>query len=92
MTDVCVACNSPTDPADGGGGTSARHGRSGLSVQEKVKCSVCKKNDKAVVITRCFHCFCESCVKTRLETRQRKCPACAETFGNNDVQKIYLAS
>jgi len=58
--------------------------------QEKVKCSVCKRNDKDVVIARCFHCFCESCIKARLDTRQRKCPTCGETFGKDDVQKIYL--
>jgi E3 ubiquitin-protein ligase BRE1 len=51
---------------------------------------VCRRNDKAVVITRCFHCFCDPCIRTRLDTRQRKCPSCAETFGANDVQRIYL--
>ena len=67
-------------------------GRGESDHQDKIKCSVCKLNDKNTVITRCYHVFCESCVKTRMDTRQRKCPSCGDAFGVNDVQRIFLTS
>ncbi|XP_043715889.1 E3 ubiquitin-protein ligase BRE1-like 1 isoform X2 [Telopea speciosissima] len=43
-----------------------------------------------VVITKCFHLFCNPCVQRVLETRQRKCPLCAMSFGPNDVKAVYI--
>ncbi|WP_411023711.1 hypothetical protein [Salmonella sp. s51228] len=42
------------------------------------------------VLTKCFHVFCGDCIKTRYETRQRKCPKCNANFGISDWHKIYL--
>ncbi|OIR58230.1 MAG: E3 ubiquitin-protein ligase BRE1 [Amphiamblys sp. WSBS2006] len=55
-----------------------------------VRCSVCEERDKDTVILRCCHVFCSSCVDDRVKRRQRKCPACGESFGVNDVKRIYL--
>ncbi|RKP35152.1 hypothetical protein BJ085DRAFT_42082 [Dimargaris cristalligena] len=55
-----------------------------------LKCSSCSTRFKSHVITRCMHVFCNECLQARLETRQRKCPSCAEPFGANDVRKIFL--
>lgn len=42
------------------------------------------------VITKCYHVFCEDCVRTQIKTRQRKCPQCTVAFGDNDYQRIFL--
>ncbi|CDQ71464.1 unnamed protein product [Oncorhynchus mykiss] len=42
------------------------------------------------VLTKCFHVFCFECVKTRYDTRQRKCPKCNAAFGANDFHRIYI--
>ncbi|CAI9765157.1 unnamed protein product [Fraxinus pennsylvanica] len=42
--------------------------------KEILKCSVCHDRRKEVVITKCFHLFCNPCVKGIIETRHRKCP------------------
>ena len=55
-----------------------------------LKCSVCRDRFKEVTITRCYHLFCKECIDTNLANRHRKCPACGEKFGADDVQKIYL--
>jgi E3 ubiquitin-protein ligase BRE1 len=47
-----------------------------------------KKKD--AVLTKCFHVFCFDCVRTRYETRQRKCPKCNAAFGANDYHRLYL--
>ncbi|KAJ8900265.1 hypothetical protein K2173_024905 [Erythroxylum novogranatense] len=73
----------------------------GLSVVEKlhqelkeyreiVKCSICIDRPKEVVITKCYHLFCNHCVQKLFESRHRKCPTCATSFGPNDVKPVYI--
>jgi E3 ubiquitin-protein ligase BRE1 len=57
----------------------------------KLNCPVCTSRKKDTVLTKCFHVFCSECIKTRYETRQRKCPKCNAAFGANDFHKIYLS-
>ncbi|KAJ7962070.1 E3 ubiquitin protein ligase [Quillaja saponaria] len=58
--------------------------------REIVKCSICCDREKEVVITKCYHLFCNPCVQKIVEGRHRKCPRCAASFGRNDVKPIYL--
>jgi E3 ubiquitin-protein ligase BRE1 len=58
--------------------------------RQLLKCSSCNLNDKQVVLTRCYHVFCKDCVDLRINTRQRKCPTCGDSFGVNDVHQLYL--
>jgi hypothetical protein len=55
----------------------------------KFYCTVCESNLKDVVITSCYHTFCQSCVDKNLKTRHRKCALCNLPFGKNDVHKLY---
>jgi hypothetical protein len=43
-----------------------------------------------VVITKCYHLFCNSCIQKVAGSRQRKCPQCGACFGANDVKPVYL--
>ena len=61
-----------------------------LYFQAKLTCPCCNTRKKDAILTKCFHVFCFECLKTRYDTRQRKCPKCNATFGNNDFHKIYL--
>ena len=54
-----------------------------------VLCKICKTNTKNVVINRCFHTFCRSCVEGIFDARRRKCPICRKQISQNDVQEIY---
>ncbi|KAB2017573.1 hypothetical protein ES319_D08G172100v1 [Gossypium barbadense] len=59
--------------------------------KEILKCSICLDRPKEVVITKCYHLFCNPCVQKNItESRQRKCPVCAACFGANDVKPIYI--
>ncbi|KAI8874334.1 hypothetical protein GQ42DRAFT_159904 [Ramicandelaber brevisporus] len=58
--------------------------------RDMVKCPTCSIRFKSHVLSRCMHVFCKECIDSRLNTRQRKCPQCQETFGVNDVRQIYL--
>ncbi|KAL3814984.1 hypothetical protein ACJIZ3_016252 [Penstemon smallii] len=59
--------------------------------KEILKCSVCLDRRKEVVITKCYHLFCDPCVQNIIETqRHRRCPVCAASFGVNDVKTIYI--
>ncbi|KAJ8980917.1 hypothetical protein NQ317_011558, partial [Molorchus minor] len=44
--------------------------------KETLTCPSCKVKRKDAVLSKCFHVFCYDCLKTRYETRQRKCPKC----------------
>eukprot|EP00835_Amoeboradix_gromovi_P006118 NODE_665_length_5410_cov_0.165317.p1 type:complete len:549 gc:universal NODE_665_length_5410_cov_0.165317:3340-4986(+) len=55
-----------------------------------LKCSACNINFKSQVITKCWHMFCEDCINSRIETRQRKCPSCSDSFGIHDIKPIYF--
>lgn len=39
---------------------------------------------------RCFHLFCKECIDENLRNRSRKCPACGEKFGQDDVTPVYF--
>uniref|UniRef100_A0A8B9RIG2 E3 ubiquitin protein ligase n=1 Tax=Astyanax mexicanus TaxID=7994 RepID=A0A8B9RIG2_ASTMX len=56
----------------------------------KLRCPCCNIRDKETVLTKCFHVFCYECLKTRYDTRQRKCPKCNAAFGANDFHRIYI--
>ncbi|XP_039046544.1 E3 ubiquitin-protein ligase BRE1-like 1 [Hibiscus syriacus] len=58
--------------------------------KEILKCSICLDRPKEVVITKCFHLFCNPCVQKVTESRHRKCPVCAASFGANDVKPVYI--
>lgn len=55
-----------------------------------LKCSVCKDRFKSVAITRCYHLFCRECIEESIRNRSRKCPACGEKFGQDDVATVYF--
>ncbi|XP_062994419.1 LOW QUALITY PROTEIN: E3 ubiquitin-protein ligase BRE1B [Elgaria multicarinata webbii] len=57
----------------------------------KLTCPCCNTRKKDAVLTKCFHVFCFECVKTRYDTRQRKCPKCNAAFGANDFHRIYIS-
>nr|XP_042128509.1 E3 ubiquitin-protein ligase BRE1A [Peromyscus maniculatus bairdii] len=56
----------------------------------RLTCPCCNMRKKDAVLTKCFHVFCFECVKTRYDTRQRKCPKCNAAFGANDFHRIYI--
>ncbi|XP_022153796.1 E3 ubiquitin-protein ligase BRE1-like 2 isoform X2 [Momordica charantia] len=55
-----------------------------------LKCSICNDHPKEVVIVKCYHLFCSSCIQQRIERRNRKCPACGTAFGQNDVRGVKI--
>ncbi|TXG75589.1 hypothetical protein E1A91_1Z003200v1 [Gossypium mustelinum] len=58
--------------------------------KEILKCSICLDRPKEVVITKCYHLFCNPCVQKIIGSRHRKCPVCAASFGANDVKPVYI--
>ncbi|KAF3440070.1 hypothetical protein FNV43_RR18348 [Rhamnella rubrinervis] len=58
--------------------------------REILKCTICLDRTKQVVITKCYHLFCNPCVQQIIETRHRKCPTCSTSFGPNDVKSVYI--
>ncbi|CAA0820391.1 E3 ubiquitin-protein ligase BRE1-like 1 [Striga hermonthica] len=58
--------------------------------KEILKCTVCLDRRREVVITKCYHLFCSPCVQKIVESRHRKCPVCAASFGANDVKPVYI--
>ncbi|KAI7892922.1 uncharacterized protein EV154DRAFT_503364 [Mucor mucedo] len=59
-------------------------------LRAQFKCSTCKTRTRKCILLSCYHTFCNECIKTRLETRQRRCPSCALNFGASDVKEFYL--
>ncbi|ORX58550.1 hypothetical protein BCR36DRAFT_580163 [Piromyces finnis] len=55
-----------------------------------LKCPSCNIQFKSHVIMRCMHVFCRECIDKRVDSRQRKCPTCGESFGKQDIKQIYL--
>nr|CDM86286.1 unnamed protein product [Triticum aestivum] len=55
-----------------------------------LKCGVCFDRPKEVVITKCFHLFCSTCIQRNLELRHRKCPGCGTPSGQNDVREVKI--
>lgn len=58
--------------------------------KEILNCSICFDKRKEVVLTKCFHLFCNPCIQKIVETRHRKCPVCSASFGTNDVKAVYI--
>uniref|UniRef100_A0A3B3S4G9 E3 ubiquitin protein ligase n=1 Tax=Paramormyrops kingsleyae TaxID=1676925 RepID=A0A3B3S4G9_9TELE len=59
-------------------------------LQEEINQPLPPLTYKETVLTKCFHVFCYECLKTRYDTRQRKCPKCNAAFGANDFHRIYI--
>uniref|UniRef100_A0A0N4ZML7 E3 ubiquitin protein ligase n=1 Tax=Parastrongyloides trichosuri TaxID=131310 RepID=A0A0N4ZML7_PARTI len=59
-------------------------------LQSLLLCCCCKENRKDTIITKCLHMFCSKCVTQVIETRRRKCPSCAISFGSGDYKPISL--
>uniref|UniRef100_A0A0R3RFY0 E3 ubiquitin protein ligase n=1 Tax=Elaeophora elaphi TaxID=1147741 RepID=A0A0R3RFY0_9BILA len=59
-------------------------------LKDILTCPSCKVRRKDAVLTKCFHVFCMECMKTRYETRRRKCPKCNAAFGANDYRRMYF--
>ncbi|XP_068659887.1 E3 ubiquitin-protein ligase BRE1-like 2 isoform X2 [Aristolochia californica] len=55
-----------------------------------LKCGVCFDRPKEVVITKCYHLFCNPCIQRNLEIRHRKCPGCGTPFGQSDVKPVNI--
>ncbi|KAF8520418.1 hypothetical protein BU17DRAFT_89013 [Hysterangium stoloniferum] len=55
-----------------------------------LRCSTCKQNLRSHVLTKCMHTFCKDCVQARIDTRQRKCPACQMAFSQSEFQQLYF--
>ncbi|KXN91035.1 E3 ubiquitin-protein ligase BRE1 [Leucoagaricus sp. SymC.cos] len=55
-----------------------------------LKCSTCRINFRSTVLTKCMHTFCKDCVEKRIQTRQRKCPACNISFAQSEVQQFWF--
>ena len=55
-----------------------------------LRCSICKNRFKNVALTRCYHLFCSECIDESIRNRNRKCPACGDKFGQDDVKSIYF--
>eukprot|EP00803_Ostreobium_quekettii_P008134 evm.model.scf_1686EXC.1 EVM.evm.TU.scf_1686EXC.1 scf_1686EXC:13859-22425(+) len=55
-----------------------------------LNCNVCHRRQKNVVLTTCFHMFCNHCINQRLGSRNRKCPGCGKAFGQHDVSNFYF--
>lgn len=58
----------------------------------KVKCTLCRTNDKDTIINKCGHTFCRECIQKRLDLRNRKCPSCALQFDFQAVKDMYLTA
>lgn len=58
--------------------------------QRKLRCQCCNDREKNTVISRCWHVFCKECVENNMKYRSRKCPACMQPFGYNDVHELYM--
>ncbi|CAO3681162.1 unnamed protein product [Rhizopus stolonifer] len=55
-----------------------------------LNCNSCKTRLKSHVLLRCMHTFCKECLDVRIETRQRRCPSCSDSFSVNDVKQFYF--
>ena len=60
--------------------------------RNKVKCTLCRVNDKDAIISKCMHAFCRECIQKRLDVRNRKCPACALQFDFQSVKDLFLTA
>lgn len=59
-------------------------------LKSRICCPVCNTRDKKVIIARCRHMFCRTCVAKSLEGRNRKCPSCGIRFDKKDVEDVWF--
>lgn len=55
-----------------------------------LRCPVCEDEFVNATISRCYHLFCRGCLENNLKNRDRKCLACKEKFGQDDIKTIYF--
>jgi E3 ubiquitin-protein ligase BRE1 len=60
------------------------------ALKQRLRCPVCNDRFKDAVIAKCFHVFCDICIRKNIELRSRKCPSCGKPFDKSDVHSIYL--
>ena len=51
-----------------------------------LECKICNINKVCVVLTRCGHIFCHTCVKQF----ENKCATCRKTFISKNVLRVYF--
>lgn len=74
-----------------GGGIATSEVEEELSLYKKLlRCNSCHIREKNAVLSKCMHVFCRQCLEDRIETRQRKCPNCGDSFSATDIRTIYL--
>lgn len=54
-----------------------------------VECGVCTARVRNVVISKCSHSFCSTCLDTCLRNRTADCPACKQSFEQADLRPLY---
>ncbi|CAI2349661.1 unnamed protein product [Caenorhabditis sp. 36 PRJEB53466] len=76
-------------PIGAGGGDQVLE-EANRQMKETLTCPSCKTRPKDCIMLKCYHLFCEPCIKTMYDTRQRKCPKCASNFGANDFHRVFI--
>ena len=61
------------------------------TLRKAVRCSVCQERSKEVVLSKCYHMFCKTCIDDNLRNRNRKCPTCKQMFGQDDVKSVWVS-
>jgi len=54
----------------------------------RLLCSLCTTNRKSTIISKCYHMFCDPCIRNHFKSRNRKCPQCKHPFGQDDMKDI----
>lgn len=91
-----LSVKPPTSSSNSTSGSSGSGGGGGVDREmldmtlNMLRCFVCRERFKNAVITRCYHLFCSECIDRNLKNRNRKCPACGEKFGSDDVKTVYF--
>jgi len=88
--ETCAGLRRRCDKLARRGGSADEYKEEIDAYKSMLRCSVCNDRPKGVVITRCFHMFCNDCIATRLENRDRKCPGCGLMFSASDVKSIFF--
>jgi len=58
--------------------------------KKKVTCPICNQRERNTLLTKCYHVFCDICVKKTLSSRLRRCPACKKSFGIEGYREVFL--
>ena len=96
LEEQLVCCKVERDKYKASGGTGGGGGGDQLlklqvkNLKAKVTCHVCNDREKTVILKGCNHMFCSKCIETRLDNRDRKCPACGKKFSQKDVENVWL--